>query len=487
MKNILITLVLVVLAVTLAQAAVPSLKAVMKESGAMQHLDTIGKFASYANRFTKKHGVSDGLTLECALCGIVINEIEGFMIENNTVEFIEDKIKSGICSYFSGFSGLCDALVDDIPNAIDLVEKKYTVSVVCIELNYCTKPFGTHPDPAGVPTYPINLDLPPSQRWQQICQIPAFQQTAQFMTNTVNAILPDGGASLEYLGLLLNELYYPTEYAQEIAGCAKALGISVGWNTLFNLGYEVSDACTSIVAQAADGTIMHARNMDFWAGMGFTDSLKAITFIADWQKSGQTLFKTTSFAGYVGALSGMRPNGFSVTINSRFYPQGLGQLFYEIIAAIEERNATLVSFLTRDVLAREADFNSAVYQLSNDELIADVYYTVAGTKPGQGVVISRNRLNATNLWPLAPASNEWFVLQTNYDHWKKAPWFDDRVTPGFNAMYAMGKNNVTLQGLLNVLTVKPVFNIQTTYSILAIPSKGTYQSYTRWCPYPCVE
>jgi len=55
--------------------------------------------------------------------------------------------------------------------------------------------------------------------------------------------------------------------------------VPVGWATLFNLGYEVSDACTSIVAQTTDGTIIHARNLDFWAGMGFTDSLKDMAFI----------------------------------------------------------------------------------------------------------------------------------------------------------------------------------------------------------------
>jgi penicillin V acylase-like amidase (Ntn superfamily) len=41
----------------------------------------------------------------------------------------------------------------------------------------------------------------------------------------------------------------------------------------------VSDACTSIVAQTPDGTVLHGRNLDFWAGMGFTDSLKNLTFI----------------------------------------------------------------------------------------------------------------------------------------------------------------------------------------------------------------
>ena len=42
-------------------------------------------------------------------------------------------------------------------------------------------------------------------------------------------------------------------------------------------------------------------------------------------------------------------------------------------------------------------------------------------KPGEGIVITRNRTGAANLWPLASSSSgpgSWYVLQTNYDHWK---------------------------------------------------------------------
>ena len=141
----------------------------------------------------------------------------------------------------------------------------------------------------------------------KICANPVYQQTAQFLVNTVDTMLSSvgGGYALNEVDLLINQFYFPQEYAQEIQvptqtprilwappgtrnlilkspstqGCAASLGVPVGWATLFNLGYEVSDACTSIVAQTTDGTIIHARNLDFWAGMGFTDSLKDMAFI----------------------------------------------------------------------------------------------------------------------------------------------------------------------------------------------------------------
>jgi hypothetical protein len=112
-----------------------------------------------------------------------------------------------------------------------------------------------------------------------VCSNPVFQQTAQYLVNTVDSILIGKGAVLNEIGMLLNNYYFPPELGDEIAGCAKALGIPEGWAALFNLGYEATDDCTSIVAQTLDGTILHGRNMDFGLGMGFSEALKNMTFI----------------------------------------------------------------------------------------------------------------------------------------------------------------------------------------------------------------
>ncbi len=118
---------------------------------------------------------------------------------------------------------------------------------------------------------------------------------------------------------------------------------------------------------------------------------------------------------------------------------------------------------------------------------------VSGVNAGEGVVISRNRTGAANVWPLWSSANNtgpgsWYVLQTNYDHTKGAPWFgewtprcqhvttraftastpDDRMDAGYAAMDKMGQKAVSLSGLLNVLSTKPVFNLLTTISLLAV-------------------
>jgi len=262
--------------------------------------------------------------------------------------------------------------------------------------------------------------------------------------------------------------------------------IPYGWVTIFNLGYEVTDACTSILAQTPDGKILHGRNLDFWDGMGFTDALKDLAVDIDWQKGGKTIFTTSSIAGFVGVLSGIKRGAFSVTINTRFYPEGIQELFYEVIVAITEDGAELVSLLTRDVLMNDKDYTTALNHLSNGPLVADVYYTLAGANPGEGAIISRNRTVAADVWVLDSPSR-WFEVITNYDHWSQPPWFDDRVDPANNVLKSIGQSAISLDKLFTVLSTKPVLNLQTTYSILSCPATGEYRSYLRYCPYPCVE
>jgi hypothetical protein len=454
-------------------------------------LQNVGKELKKLDKFYKTAqslpNVAD-ISVECALCGIVVNEIEGFFIENITVAEIEKMIDSDICAVFGGtLAALCDDVVSRIPDVLNRIENRQTVDVICISYGYCTKPIDEKSDPQPVPIYKIDLDLPPVQRFVEVCSNPQFISTANYLVNTIINLLPRGEKYFEAIGKVLNEFYFPQEYAQEIQGCSSALGISYGWVTLLNLGYEVSDACTSILAQTDDGRVLHVRNMDFWAGMGFTGSLKDICYQADYQKNGKPFFHATTFAGYVGILSGMKPGAFSISIDTRNYPQGIGELFYEVIAAIIEKNASLVSFLTRDVMMRETDFEAALQNLSTDELIADVYYILGGAKPGQGAVITRNRINATDIWRLDPPTR-WYEVETNYDHWKQPPWFDDRIKPANTAMDALGRSNLTLDALFTkVLSVKPVLNLQSTFSMLSCSADGSYTSYTRYCQYPCVE
>lgn len=115
---------------------------------------------------------NDGdISVVCALCGIAVNEVEGFLIEDKTQEEIITELKTNFCPHlgllmnfemtflqlnliFLGtFESFCDILVGYVPTVINFIENKQNVSDVCIELNFCDKPFPRYDDPVDVPRY----------------------------------------------------------------------------------------------------------------------------------------------------------------------------------------------------------------------------------------------------------------------------------------------------------------------------------------------
>ena len=48
------------------------------------------------------------------------------------------------------------------------------------------------------------------------------------------------------------------------------------------------------------------------------------------------------------------------------------------------------------------DFQDAVMHLSKIPIITGVYYIVGGVRPGEGVVITRDRTGPADIWPLDP-------------------------------------------------------------------------------------
>lgn len=286
-----------------------------------------------------------------------------------------------------------------------------------MELKYCAYPYVPKKDPQAVPQYSINLDLEPGKRWSQICSAsanPRQVSVLNYLINTVQALLPGHGKALNDLGVFLNDAF-PSEYAAEIVGCSKAAGgnVSVGWLSLFNVGYEASDACTSMIVTGSDGLPLHGRNLDFFSGAGFTGSLNDLSIQVDFQSGGKTQFTTSTFPGFAGSLSIMKCGVASVTIDTGFQKAGIEFLFYEFLRALEEGDASMVSFLARSSVQTGNSWAETVNTLSTTNLVADVYYTVAGPQKGQGVVLARLP-EGVRVWHLnetagGPANNAAYI------------------------------------------------------------------------------
>jgi len=327
--------------------------------------------------------------------------------------------------------------------------------------------------PIPAPKFTIDLDADPVTRWQPI--------VAQFRN--------DYGPILAYLDQYYPpwmqpifdpivaqwDQYIPQPYADELRGVAAAFngssGMDLGKVVLLNLIYDFSAFCTSIVAQNAQGSIYHVRNLDYpFPG------LQNVTIEVDFQRNGQTVYRGVTFAGYIGLLTGVRPSGWSVTVNQRDIP---GDSVLDWFKNIEEwmAGATPLALRLRETLEMNSTFSDAISTLQHVHLMSTVYLTLAGTQPGEGAIVTRDRDDPADVWWIA-SPEAWYRGQTNDDHW--LPPLDDR-RDAMNAMMSMlNSSSITLPSLYSVLSTPPVFNHATRYTALMHPATGEIQTMIRY-------
>jgi acid ceramidase len=376
------------------------------------------------------------------------------------------------------------------------------LAVVVVWLELCTaidpdEPCVTSaypPDPnTEVPTYTVDLDQDPKLRWQKLVtdkkdDIVKLMDYVKWLLSFIDdgKLIPAGE---EEFGRLVDTL--PSPYGDELRGINQTTGLPLGDIVLYNVFYEIFSVCTSIIGQTEDGTLMHARNLDFGLLMGWdivnntwpvAEMLRPIVVNVEYMKGGKLLYTGIHFAGYIGILSALKPNMFTLTMNERFALEGGYIGILEWLAGM--RNESWMGFLTRDTMEKATTFSEAVTMLAGTPMLAPAYFIVAGTKSGEGSIITRSLDKAIDIWNLNPSNGTWFILETNYDHWKAPLVIDNRRGPANKCMEKMGQKALSLPGLFNVLSTRPVLNKLTTYTTL-MQVKGYMKTYTRECPDPC--
>ena len=116
--------------------------------------------------------------------------------------------------------------------------------------------------------------------------------------------------------------------------------------------------------------------------------------------------------------------------------------------------------LTRSVMENAASYDEAVQMLAKTDIIATIYFIVAGADQRQGAVITRDPLDVADQWSLSPnrtsGIDDWFLVQTNTDHWIKDP--DGRRTASMVSLEHLSQANLTMDSMLDVISAEPVCN-----------------------------
>ena len=338
----------------------------------------------------------------------------------------------------------------------------------------------------------IDLDTIPTNRWAEIGRI--YGDDIKENIKLTIATLPSEVVKIaDFLGKKLESLL-PSPYKEEIQGFADVVGIPVGELFFLNLVYDLTAHCTSIVAQTSDGKVLHARNMDtprdLLKHMGVS---RKSTFIVHFQEQSKMVYSGVTAAGYIGLFTGQKPNTFTITLNER----RTGNVWLNIIELLEDHPGASVGLVIRDTLADpNINFEGVVEKLTYIPLIAACYFIIGGINPGEGAVITRDRKEAVQplsngVWRLNSSLGQWYVLQTNNDHWTKLPNIQPpnsnkdsyvRQNTGDKTMNDIGQENMNPTALVKVLSTPPVYNHTTMYT--AVMSAAEPSLFTAWVRFP---
>jgi N-acylethanolamine-hydrolysing acid amidase len=320
---------------------------------------------------------------------------------------------------------------------------------------------------------------------------------------------------------------YPDYLIKEMQGIGAALNVSLYDVISANLFYEIdqagslpfsvsaimSAACTSLVCQRSNGTVYLARNHDY------PPPFSAVMFRAVFVRDGQTLYEGTTFAGTVGLSTGLyrgnrklrlssdntvtETQGWAVSINARDDNATVSERAGLAVAAAL-KGGKIFPIITREAMdAGCHTYAEALRYYSDRRMIVGGYIIIAGSAPGEGAVITRNStggvpgktdvltLQDRNVSDTDPGGGAWMVLQTNTDHWRVAPNYPgfniSRLTKAHDLLDAIGKDNVDLLAMWDVLNTPPVFNFATIHTDLVSPEWNEYRSYKQNGPFATTQ
>mmetsp|Transcript_62078 Transcript_62078/g.71160 ORF Transcript_62078/g.71160 Transcript_62078/m.71160 type:complete len:359 (-) Transcript_62078:195-1271(-) len=333
------------------------------------------------------------------------------------------------------------------------------------------------PQKIPIPEFQVDLDVDPAHRWDDIVE-KFYDYNKELVFTQMNHVIPSL-ASLASKWINPWALDHLGDSGAEIKGLARKIK-EVWPNTvvnesslmMLNFLYALDAGCTSTVAQTKDSGVLHGRNMDF----GFTTGLRLLSINVTFTKSGKPLYKGTTFLGYTGLITGMRYGGFSISLNARHADDSLAGNVARIALGYKPP-----TWLARETLETVDNYDGAHKMMADTKIASSIYMIMSGPEDGQGTVLTRKPSGLVDDWPLDMTKNDWFRLETNYDHWNPPPSYDDRRTLGYKHMEEIGQDKLTKQTFLDDLfSQAPTMRPWTVYTIIMSVRESTYDGYIWW-------
>ena len=132
-----------------------------------------------------------------------------------------------------------------------------------------------------------------------------------------------------------------------------------------------------------------------------TEALRPLVVELDFQRGGVSVFKSVNFAGYIGVLTGIKPQRFTLVcfaLNSFFFHLAMTDYHLQTLDErfsldggfvgiirwlMGDRTARWAGFLMREVLDQAPGYSEALATLTTTKLLAPVYFILGGNTSEQ--------------------------------------------------------------------------------------------------------
>jgi len=260
--------------------------------------------------------------------------------------------------------------------------------------------------------YTIDLDLAPEDRFTEV--VTAHKHYIQAVMDILRVMFRGDAAKQ-----LLNATVVSDEQRREMQGIADALSMPYEDAFMVNFFYELDEitsedvpdewrqvmsrSCTGIVAQSSNGTIYHARNMDY------PPPFAPLQYDGTFMKDGKVLFEGTSFASITGMGGNcMVPGKWSAEINARSaYSPSLQQ-------AMEHASKGWIGYpqLLRKGCENGGDFEAGLKFLSVSRHCGTSCLTQAKDLAPEVCTIKRPSLHSSQFLPPVNSIRIWATISS---------------------------------------------------------------------------
>lgn len=318
-----------------------------------------------------------------------------------------------------------------------------------------------------IPKFVIDLNEKSENRWNDVINI--YKTKFDKIINVMDKLLK----GFKQTALLWIIWYYSEQvfYIDELRAISIKTGIMLEKIILLQLCYELFACCTSILINE-NGKIIHYRTMD-WE----MPELKELTINVEFVRGDKHIFSATTWAGYVGVMTGLKAGVCTLALN---YRNSGDSIFTNLNRSIN--GAWPVGFLMRHLLETETSYDKIKHYLEISPLISPCYLTIGGLESGVGVVLSRTRDSVDKIQILGKNDHD-FIVQTNIDHDKEhyitannILYSQQRIQIVKNIMEKYTNTN-SVKKIIQKFNTWPIINDATIYTTVMCCKNNKMYSY----------